>query len=1067
MSQYGDFSKLLVPGGIGAIPTTFRTTAGDAIPALNILTLTNGANILMTGAGSAVTVALSATPTVTDITATNFYTSVLTAGCTLSGNTWSADGTDGNIDLNITPKGTGELNLTTGDFDIVAGNLHIPDTAINGTAGVITFAGSRFISKYGGNTYVGYDAGSVTSGVLAITNCGFGFNVLHDLVGGFGNSGYGDMCLSSVDNGVLNSGFGLGVFNALKGGSRNVGLGYLAGNAYVGNETGNIIIGSDIAGTAGESNKLRIGNGTGVGNGQIDAAYISGIYGATCGITAGVTLTDSVDKLSSLSGTAGQVLQGGAKPVFSTCTYPSTVALGDVLVASALNVVGVANNVANAGYLLTANLGAAPTFQAPPAGVVYASDAETIAGTEAAKAVAPSSLKAKLGLQTIHALPIGASDTAALGWLAVGGANEILIGNAGADASWSSSPTVTTMKATTFDTNITAAGTTLSGTTWAADGTDANIGMTITPKGTGTLTLTTGDMTISSGNILLPTSTATVGQIQINAVRYFHNYNGTCVGGEAGNFTGPTSSSCLVGTGTGKNLSTAGGGSNGLYNTFIGESCANNASTCTSVTTIGYLSCNSLTTGQDSLYAGRMAGYSNVSGVRNIYLGSASGYDATGSHCIYIGTNHISAGESNVLKIGSSGVSFTNINSTYIDGIYNTAVGATAGVVLSDSADKLGGLAGAVNTVLVGGTKPSFTTTPQCTDLTLTGDLILPKCMSSTTGVIYGQKLSYDGTSTLTLPLMHTYGEDNGGTRGYNLFIGYKAGNFTLTRGTARGNTGVGHGLHSAGEIISAPFANLTTGQWNTAYGFAALGRLTTGSSNTCLGAGNLSSLSQGSNNTACGGGNLLVQLTTGNYNTAMGRIDDGYWYGSGANYTTESSNITICNVGTVADANCMRLGTSGSGNGETNKTFIAGIYGVTPGATLNVALVNSSGQLGSAATLPPSLGGAMTWTEVTGTSQAAAVNNGYIASNVALVTVTLPATAAVGQKVAITGKGAGLWSLAQNAGQTVHFGSFDTTPGVGGSITASVRYDCIEVQCTTANTDWVVIRSVGALVIV
>lgn len=45
--------------------------------------------------------------------------------------------------------------------------------------------------------------------------------------------------------------------------------------------------------------------------------------------------------------------------------------------------------------------------------------------------------------------------------------------------------TATTVNATTFDTNVTAAGVTLAGTTLAADGTDANISITITPKGSG------------------------------------------------------------------------------------------------------------------------------------------------------------------------------------------------------------------------------------------------------------------------------------------------------------------------------------------------------------------------------------------------------------------------------------------------------------------------------------------------------------------------------------------------------------------------------------------------------
>ena len=48
--------------------------------------------------------------------------------------------------------------------------------------------------------------------------------------------------------------------------------------------------------------------------------------------------------------------------------------------------------------------------------------------------------------------------------------------------------TATTANATTFDTNVAAAGVTLAGTTLAADGTDTNISVTITPKGTGVVT---------------------------------------------------------------------------------------------------------------------------------------------------------------------------------------------------------------------------------------------------------------------------------------------------------------------------------------------------------------------------------------------------------------------------------------------------------------------------------------------------------------------------------------------------------------------------------------------------
>jgi hypothetical protein len=49
--------------------------------------------------------------------------------------------------------------------------------------------------------------------------------------------------------------------------------------------------------------------------------------------------------------------------------------------------------------------------------------------------------------------------------------------------------TATTVNATTFDTNVAAAGVTLVGTTLAADGTDTNIDINITPKGTGAVAL--------------------------------------------------------------------------------------------------------------------------------------------------------------------------------------------------------------------------------------------------------------------------------------------------------------------------------------------------------------------------------------------------------------------------------------------------------------------------------------------------------------------------------------------------------------------------------------------------
>jgi hypothetical protein len=46
------------------------------------------------------------------VAATTFDTNVAAAGVTLAGTTLSADGTDSNIDINVTPKGTGAVNLS-------------------------------------------------------------------------------------------------------------------------------------------------------------------------------------------------------------------------------------------------------------------------------------------------------------------------------------------------------------------------------------------------------------------------------------------------------------------------------------------------------------------------------------------------------------------------------------------------------------------------------------------------------------------------------------------------------------------------------------------------------------------------------------------------------------------------------------------------------------------------------------------------------------------------------------------------------------------------------------------
>jgi hypothetical protein len=152
-----------------------------------------------------------------------------------------------------------------------------------------------------------------------------------------------------------------------------------------------------------------------------------------------------------------------------------------------------------------------------------------------------------------------------------------------------------------------------------------------------------------------------------------------------------------------------------------------------------------------------------------------------------------------------------------------------------------------------------------------------------------------------------------------------------------------------------------------------------------------------------------------------------------------------------------------------TNGQLAIGSTGADPvAATLTagtgVSINNSAGAITINAT-----GGALTWTDVTGTSASMAVNNGYLADNAALVTLTLPATAVQFSVIAVAGIGAGGWKIAQNANQKIIFGITTTTTGVGGSLASTNANDCIFLLATVggASTTWTALNAVGNITVV
>lgn len=145
-----------------------------------------------------------------------------------------------------------------------------------------------------------------------------------------------------------------------------------------------------------------------------------------------------------------------------------------------------------------------------------------------------------------------------------------------------------------------------------------------------------------------------------------------------------------------------------------------------------------------------------------------------------------------------------------------------------------------------------------------------------------------------------------------------------------------------------------------------------------------------------------------------------------------------------------------------TNGQLVIGSTGVASVAATLTAGSGVSVTNGAGSITIGSIGGGISWTDVTGTSQAMAVNNGYTADNAGLVTLTLPATAAYGSIFAVVGKGAGGWKIAQNSGQTITFGNVATTTGATGFLSSTNAHDVIYLLCSTANTGFTVTHSIG-----
>jgi hypothetical protein len=179
----------------------------------------------------------------------------------------------------------------------------------------------------------------------------------------------------------------------------------------------------------------------------------------------------------------------------------------------------------------------------------------------------------------------------------------------------------TTVNSTTFDTNVAAAGVTLAGTTLAADGTDATIDVTITPKGNAGVVLpnAAGAPAVTTNKLY-----------QTGGVLYF---DGISLEGGGGTI------SDVAYTRAGWNGDTTNGASkNALSDAFFNMVRWQDADTGGTDCTFVGDTANTTNSGDYNTFGGKYSGLVNTTGSQNCFYGYGTGFDnTTASSCCFYG----------------------------------------------------------------------------------------------------------------------------------------------------------------------------------------------------------------------------------------------------------------------------------------------------------------------------------------------------------------------------------------------------------------------------------------------
>lgn len=691
----------LEASGVGGL-TQLDGDTGSALPAGGVITIAGGNLVTTAAAGSTVTV---------DVTGgTNGQVIVgATAGnpafATLSSTGGTITYTTGANTLNI--DGTPATTTQQGVIEL-ATNAE----TINGSDTTRAVTPDDLKAKLGTQTNHGVLIGAGQTAVVTSLAVGATNTVL------LGNTG-ADPSFGQVPNAALvSSTITLNNGNNITVTGSPISLGGAATIAVTG--TTNHAIQSGNA--SGSLTSLAVGT-----NGQV-------ILGATGAAPAFGTLTSSGGTITyitgvnalNIDGTAATTTQAG---VLAIATNAETIAgtvtnkavtpddvkakLGTqtnhgILVGAGTTAAVTALAVGATNTVLLGNTGADPSFGTVPNAALTNSSITLTAGNNISVSVSPVSLGGSTTIAvagtTNHAVQVG-NASASLTSLSVGLNGQVLIGATGQNPAFanitSSNGSITlTTGANTLDIITTAAAgvSSVTGTTNQITASPTTGAVVVSTPTTfiapGTIASTTTNA--AGTNFLLPTTSSTAGQLQINGTRFLHAYGteNTFVGTLAGNFTTTSTQATCIGYSAGNALSA---GANATYvgagagqvdaggdpnngNTGIGSLAlgAYTGSTGSRNTCVGYNTLGSLTTGQ-----------------RNIALGWHAGNNLTtnDSDNIYIGYLQDGvASQNNKIRIGNgTGTGAGQANDTRIFGIRGITTGsATAIAVLIDTNGQLG-----------------------------------------------------------------------------------------------------------------------------------------------------------------------------------------------------------------------------------------------------------------------------------------------------------------------------------------------------------------------------------------